>query len=95
MTCKEWKAWWAKARPNYAKPADGNGTPSQAPAGGDDHEAKAAALLNVAEQFAKNKMPAKAIEKLNELIKKYPTTDTAKTAQERLKELQATGGPDK
>lgn len=61
----------------------------------DDPEAKARALLNVAEQFAKNRMVDKAIERLNEIVSKYPDTETAKAAKARIEELQAAEGPSK
>jgi len=61
----------------------------------DDAETKARSLLSMAEQFAKNKMPEKAIEKLNDLIKRYPNAAAAKDAQRLLDQIQAdqTGQP--
>ncbi len=56
-------------------------------------EAKARALLGTAEQFSKNGLKDRAIEELNEIVDKYPRTEAAAKAQERLADLQQAAGP--
>lgn len=65
------------------------------PSASEGDEAKARTLLAAAEQFERNGMRDRAIEKLNEVVSKYPETETAVIAKGRIKGLQATGGPSK
>ncbi|GEM_PF-1982176 len=67
----------------------GEDAPPSASVGDED---KARALLGTAEQFEKNGMKDRAIERLNEIIAKYPDTESAAKAKERLADLQSAGG---
>lgn len=71
--------------------AEDGGVEDDGGSAGSADEEKARAMLTVAEQFAKNKMPEKAAEKLRDLIAKFPNTQAAATAKTRLAEIEGAG----
>lgn len=94
----EWRDWWSQNKKAFeTKEADQAGSPRAKDAPPitleSDSESRAQSMLMVADQFAKNKMPERAVEKLRDLIASYPDTQAAKEAQERLTELGAEDPP--
>ncbi len=85
-TCSEWRTWWAQHRPGTVAPSPES--PPKEPSEADVEEARATGLLTVAEQFLKNNMRDRAIEKLREILDTYPNTRAAAAAKQRLEELK-------
>lgn len=68
------------------KACNGTGRPRTA---AEEAEDAARSMFAMADQFERNKLTDKAIEKYEELIKKYPDTNAAKEAAERLSALKS------
>jgi pyruvate/2-oxoglutarate dehydrogenase complex dihydrolipoamide acyltransferase (E2) component len=81
------------AAPRAAAPAASPPAPAPAPAKdpapapAKDPEAEANKLLQFAETFLRAGMKDKAIDKYDELVKKYPQTEAGKTAKAKLEAL--------
>ena len=67
-------------RSEGARPASGGRSPAS-------DEVKAGRLWRAANNFIRNNMPALAKRKLDEIVKKYPATEFARKAKEKLGEL--------
>lgn len=62
--------------------------PPEAPASPDDQEAKAKRLMQLADNYVNAGLKSTAISKLKEIIKQYPDTKVAETAEEKLMKLE-------
>ncbi len=70
-----------------AAPVVAQAAPAAAPAPATDPEAEANKMLLFAESYLRANMKNKAIVKYEELVRKYPQTEAAKTAKAKLEAL--------
>ena len=81
------KAMPKGSRPKADAPADDKPSPKSAPRK-DSPEAKAASDLRLAQAFERASKPKQALDTYKGIVKKYPETDAAKTAADRIKALE-------